>query len=84
MKFRTFGRRTRGGASTGKGKHLVPVGGDVLVLVETGSGVGPLWLHSSWKFIALVGCCSSCVTVCEKLSRMINCVLRLVKLVREM
>lgn len=78
MKSGMFGRRTRG-ASTGK--QPVHIGGDVSVLVETGSGVGPVWLHSSWKFIALFGCCSSCVTVCKKLSRITNWVLCLVKLV---
>lgn len=82
MKSLMFGCRTRGGASTGK--HLVPVGSDVLVLVETGSGVRPVWLRSSWKFITLVCCCSNCVTVCEKLSGIINRVLCLVKLVHEM
>lgn len=78
MKSGMFGRGTRG-ASTGK--QPVHIGGDVFVLVERGSGVGPVWLHSSRKFIALFGCCSSCVTVCEKLSRMINWVLYLIKLV---
>lgn len=32
MKSGTFGHRTRGGASTGE--HLVPTGGDVLVMVD--------------------------------------------------
>lgn len=66
MKFQMFGCRSRGART---GKHLVPVGGAVLSLVEAGSSGGPVPLHSSWKFLALTVCCSSCVTVSEGLTR---------------